>query len=158
MKILVVSDTHGDFKNLYKVVKSEPDVDIIIHLGDGSKDLKKIGNSLEDKIILQVRGNCDVFSTLPEILEETVSNKKILITHGNLFAVKKNLDLIIDHAVNKNVNIVLFGHTHKSINIKHGGLHIMNPGSLYGINGTYGIINIENDSISGIIKKVSDIT
>ena len=157
MKILVVSDTHGDSKNLYKVIMSQLKADVIIHLGDGAKDIDKIKNLLNNKTILQVCGNCDIGSTLPETLEENISGKKIFATHGNLFKVKKDLTQLITTALKKGANIVLFGHTHKPINTEQDTFHIINPGSLYGKNGTYGIIDIENDRVVTVIKKVSDL-
>lgn len=35
MRILVVSDTHGDFRTLRKVVDAHQEADIIVHCGDG---------------------------------------------------------------------------------------------------------------------------
>ena len=34
MKILIVSDTHGQEKNLEEVLKKEEPIDALIHLGD----------------------------------------------------------------------------------------------------------------------------
>ncbi|MDQ5983168.1 MAG: hypothetical protein RUMPE_00166 [Eubacteriales bacterium SKADARSKE-1] len=157
MKILVVSDTHGDSKNLYKVVMGHPEAKIIIHLGDGERDIDKIRDILKDKTILQVCGNCDICSSLPKILEETIAGKKIFATHGNLFKVKSDLDRLIQEAIKSGANVALFGHTHRALNVDQENLYIMNPGNLYGINGTYGIIDIDSGNIKGSIGKVCDL-
>ena len=34
MKILIVSDTHGRHSNLDKVLELEPDINMLLHLGD----------------------------------------------------------------------------------------------------------------------------
>ena len=34
MRILVTSDTHGDFGSLRRAILAQPSADIVIHLGD----------------------------------------------------------------------------------------------------------------------------
>ena len=35
MRILVLSDTHGDFNRMMKAVTEQPTAEVIIHCGDG---------------------------------------------------------------------------------------------------------------------------
>ena len=37
MRILVVSDTHGDLRTLMKAVNAQPSAEIIVHCGDGDE-------------------------------------------------------------------------------------------------------------------------
>lgn len=59
MRILVVSDTHGDENGLHKVLLSQPKAEIVIHLGDGENDVEVQKYRFPQKMFLQVRGNCD---------------------------------------------------------------------------------------------------
>ena len=38
MRILVVSDTHGNEMNLRRAILSQPKAEIVIHLGDGETE------------------------------------------------------------------------------------------------------------------------
>ena len=51
----------------------------------------------------------------------------------------------------KKADIVLFGHTHQALAEYDDGLYILNPGSLHGSMGTYGIIDITK---AGIVTNI----
>ena len=59
MRILVVSDTHGDLRTLLQIVKSQPTAEIIIHCGDGNEEAQYIKDSYRDKMVVAVKGNFD---------------------------------------------------------------------------------------------------
>ena len=61
MKILIVSDTHGQEKNLEEVLEKESPIDALIHLGDleGGEDF--ISTHVKCPVYL-VSGNNDFFS------------------------------------------------------------------------------------------------
>ena len=40
MRILVVSDTHGDLRTLMKAVNAQPSAEIIVHCGDGDEQVQ----------------------------------------------------------------------------------------------------------------------
>ena len=40
MRILVVSDTHGDEAALYDALMQQPKAEVVIHLGDGERDVE----------------------------------------------------------------------------------------------------------------------
>lgn len=154
MKILVVSDTHGDFNSFNKAIKVNKDIDIIFHLGDGEKDVEKILEIYPNKNIIYVRGNCDNNPQTPTTYEYTIGNKKIFAAHGHLFNVKSNLLNITNHAISKNANILLFGHTHIPLNTVYNNIYIVNPGSLKKPLSTYAIITIDDIDISVKIMKI----
>ena len=102
-------------------------------------------------MIVNVRGNCDLCSTAPKEEELTVNNKKIYMTHGDLYNVKFGIGAIYNKAHELNADILLFGHTHAAFTDFENGLYIMNPGSLRGYEKTYGIIDITD---SGIVTNI----
>ena len=36
MRILVVSDSHGDYRSLKKAIAAQPTAEVIVHCGDGA--------------------------------------------------------------------------------------------------------------------------
>ncbi len=129
MRVLVMSDTHGEYKNLDQVLERERPYDLIIHLGDieGAEDYIEAaaGCPLE-----AVRGNNDYFSNLPgeKIIE--AGGRRIFITHGHYYYVAAGVEHLIKEGYARNVDIVMFGHTHRPLLREERGLVILNPGSL----------------------------
>ena len=76
MRILVTSDTHGDFGRLRRAILAQQGADIVIHLGDGGDDVEKVRFSFPNKTFLQVRGNCDWGSAMPESGEYMAGGKR----------------------------------------------------------------------------------
>ncbi len=153
MRILVVSDTHKDEYSLRKAILEQTKAEVVIHLGDGADEAQKMKESFPEKMFVMVRGNCDWGSALPVIDEITVSGKKIFCTHGYSYNVKYGYGEAISAARSHEADILLFGHTHEAVCEYEDGLYIMNPGSLFGAQGTYGIIDITPAGIvTNIIK------
>lgn len=147
MKILVLSDTHGDMRTLRKVIDYHDDINTIIHLGDGLKDIEDIKLEYEEKNIYNICGNCDCSTEVPQTIEIEIEGRKILATHGHIFKVKKDLNELITEAKRRGASIVLYGHTHiPKVDFKDE-IYIMNPGSLHSHIGSYGILKIENNEI-----------
>ena len=88
MRILVVSDTHGDYDTLRRVVTAQPKAEVVIHLGDGEEQSAQLVTDFPEKMIVRIRGNCDWGSSLPSKQVLTVAGKKIFATHGHLYQVK----------------------------------------------------------------------
>lgn len=67
MRILVLSDSHRDKISLMMAVKLHREADVIVFLGDGEEDFQceKMSSLLSLKEVHSVRGNCDVYSSLP---------------------------------------------------------------------------------------------
>ena len=142
MRILVISDVHGDIGNLNKVLLTQSKAEVVIFLGDGADDVEKAKANFPEKMFIMVRGNCDWGSKLPLEDVRTIEGVKIKATHGHVYNVKLTYSDVIYSALGDNCNIVLFGHTHTPFVDYDDGLYIMNPGSLHGYGGTYGIIDI----------------
>ena len=142
MRILVISDTHGDVYTLRKAVNSQPTAEVIIHCGDGDEQVQFLKDNYKDKMIVGVRGNCDWYSFLPSKEIISVCGKKIFITHGHLYNAKLTMYQLVCAAREAQADILLFGHTHQAVTDYEDGLHIMNPGSCHGYGASYGYIDI----------------
>ena len=46
MRILVFSDSHGNSRCMSEALYSNPNAEMIIHLGDGERDLNDIGDAV----------------------------------------------------------------------------------------------------------------
>lgn len=150
-KILILSDSHGNFEKILKIYEKE-DPDEIIYTGDGLKDIEDLSYVHDIKYHI-VNGNCDFFEKnygLVKILE--IENIKIFITHGHMYGVKNNLEYLKNEVQNKEAKIGIFGHTHKPIFEKNENFYLFNPGAAE--DGRYGIILIQNENIEFFHKKI----
>ncbi len=157
MKIAVVSDTHGNNKDIIEKLSEIEKPDILFHLGDYVNDGVKISKALGIKTII-VRGNGDYLHTEyneDEIIE--FKGKKFFLTHGHKYNVQNGITNLYYKGLELGANVVLFGHTHIPIVESLENMIIMNPGSpslprnAVKIK-TFGIINIGNSIDTKIIQ------
>ena len=132
MKILVVSDTHGEIFDFKDVVEYEKP-DRIYHLGDG-EGIEEAVWKFTDIPMEIVCGNCDWGSDLPSNVVLEVGKHVIFLTHGHMYQVRSGYDNIARAAAEKGCDTVLYGHTHVPgidyISTENGPMTIANPGSL----------------------------
>jgi len=128
MKILVISDTHGNHLTPVEILE-ETGADMLIHLGDEINDALMI-ESIAAIPVIKVPGNCDHRSTEPRDLLQTIADRKFLITHGDLYKVKNGLHRLVEKAIELKASVVLFGHTHNPLIQKLDGVLLINPGTL----------------------------
>ncbi len=128
---VVISDTHGNFRAIDKILPIMKENDFVFHLGDLEKDIWQYRKELNDKIT-SVSGNCDGGGS-----EETVEIEgvKVLLTHGNKYGVKDSLYKLSLRAIELGVSTVFYGHTHLADIVNIDGITFINPGSLssYGV-------------------------
>lgn len=130
MKILVVSDSHGNTAVLCDIlIRFSETADMIIHLGDGEKEYLSMINPLGIPSYF-VRGNCDFASSAPDLQFIEAEGKKIMCTHGYRYSVKYGLSTLKGAARLNNADIVLYGHTHIPFSEYEDGLYTVNPGCL----------------------------
>lgn len=158
MKILIISDTHGNLSNVIKILKKIKNVNRIIHLGDNEKDAEEL-DVLYNIPIDYVPGNCDFNSYAPSEKILTFNGIKILITHGHYYNVKFEYDTIIKTALDKKVDLVLFGHTHVALQKNIKDITLINPGSISlprdGKRPSFAVLEIDSDKkIHITIKKI----
>ncbi|MFN2926323.1 metallophosphoesterase family protein [Lachnospiraceae bacterium YH-ros2228] len=130
MRILIVSDSHGDRKYIDQAIERvEPDM--ICHLGDAQGDdihIQAMGNCP----LYIVRGNCDSDLSLP--LEETfdLEGHRVLMAHGHYFGGSPStIEAGLRREAEKNhCDIIMYGHTHIPVLREDPDLTILNPGSI----------------------------
>lgn len=147
MKILVVSDSHGDYSTFNRLVRSQSKAEVVIFLGDGSEEFNEVRRNFPEKMFIGVKGNNDWSCSLPLCEERVIEGKKLFLTHGHVERVKYGLDTLKEKARSRNADIVLFGHTHVPHNEYDNGMYILNPGSLRRFSCSYGVIDIQNGDI-----------
>lgn len=147
MKLLVVSDTHGDAYSLKSAINSKPDAEVVIHCGDGNHEFENLKPLYPEKHFIGVRGNCDFCSTASNIETITLEGKKIFITHGHLYNAKYGLYSLVCAAREAKADLLLFGHTHNALEDYDDGLHIVNPGSCKGAGASYAYIDVTEKGI-----------
>ena len=120
MRLLVVSDIHGRYERLAKLIDSQKGIDALIFLGDGLSDLDRADAYDRGISVISVKGNCDGFSFLgrqsaPEETTVTFEGYKIFMLHGHTRGVKHSLANAIYAAQEREADILLFGHTHEPL-------------------------------------------
>ena len=147
MRILVISDTHGqdgDVNRLLEVVNP----DKIYHLGDSENECRFLTNVAKCPVEM-VCGNCDWYSKLPMEVVLEVGKHVLLLTHGHKFGCKLSYEGLMKEARRVGADYILYGHTHVPEIEKVNGFTIINPGSLsyprdYERRGTYAVLNVDN--------------
>lgn len=154
MRVLVVSDTHRDLAALREAILRQPQAEVVIHLGDGEEEAQEMKQIFPEKMFLQVRGNCDWCSSLPAEGMQVLKGKRIFYTHGYTYNVNYGMYDVVSAARGLKADVLLFGHTHVPVAEFQDGLYIMNPGSLHGSQGTYGILDITPAGVVTNIVKI----
>lgn len=144
MKILVLSDSHGNLSNMIRAVDKESPR-MILHLGDCWRDGEKLHDLFPEVPFHQVPGNCDYRSFEPTEQLLCLEDKRILLCHGHTYGVKQSLLCAGYAAEEQNLDLFLFGHTHKPLVDRRGKTLFLNPGSIGDhFRPTYGIVTLEN--------------
>lgn len=142
MRILVLSDSHGNVENMARCVElTQPNA--ILHLGDWPAGRRGSAPALSGHPSAgrpgQLRlGRCGQPRGLTEY-----GGVRILLMHGHTRSVKASTLSAIYAAKEMGAQILLFGHTHRPLVDYDGSLWVMNPGTIgRGNPCTYGIITI----------------
>lgn len=126
MKIVVLSDTHGDPNVIEQVYKQEQDADAFFHCGDS--ELAYDDAHFND--MYRVKGNCDFDRNFVDDLLVPIGDRSIFMTHGHLYNIKMTLTPLDYKAQETGADIVLFGHSHLLGAEQIGDTLFLNPGSL----------------------------
>lgn len=140
LKLLVVSDSHGDIPRLKAIIEKEYPFQYIIHCGDGVADLFHV--TIPDGVItVKVSGNIDrargIDMEMLSILE--AGRFRMMVAHGDRFRVHAGFSLIEQEGCLQRADIILFGHTHAAFR-GEGKPLLFNPGPAE--KGRYGIIRL----------------
>ncbi len=120
MKIVFVSDTHGDLSLIKQVALKEYNADVFLHLGDVEAYPEEISP------FVAIKGNCDS-SLYHYPLERDItlpSGKTLLMRHIPLMR-EDTVEI-----VRKGFSYFVHGHTHRREDEIREGVHFLCPGSL----------------------------
>ena len=141
MKILLVSDSHGDESILKELVKAYPKMDYYLHAGDSGLDRDTLYP------FESVRGNTDYYP-FDELIRIYTPKGYLLIKHKPTFTSEQIA----------NNKFLINGHTHQYQFYLEGGKVFLNPGATSlprdDTNGTFMIMNIKKESASIIIYDI----
>ena len=141
-KLIVISDSHGNTRNLTKLFEIHRDADAFIHLGDGAYEFSRLCRQF-GVIGYSVLGNCDRRFMCSDAQDPYAvayfANYRFFMTHGHLYGVKSGRENLVAHARKAlpDVDFVLYGHTHLPENryipaVSEGEkpIYLINPGSV----------------------------
>jgi len=149
MRILIISDTHGNYPLALKICDMAAPIDLLVHLGDGADDVDILSCIVESRIS-NVAGNCDMGSAAPREQLLECEGKKLLLVHGDAYGVKSGLGRLEERAITVGADIVLFGHTHRAEIVTRSGITFINPGTLMRESGyrSYSVLDITEEAFS----------
>ena len=129
MRVLVVSDSHGNVDNMVRAVEwVQPDY--VLHLGDCQRDLEALRREFPGLAMEGVPGNCDTRNVKSSPMAAMYAAKEC------------------------GAQVLLFGHTHRPMVDNDGTLLTLNPGAAGDWeHPTCGVLTIENGKAD--VKTVS---
>ena len=133
--------------------------ELCFFLGDGESDLVELRTRFPALPVNTVRGNCDLRSAQPLLLNAVVAGVRIYAVHGHQNEVKydDSLHELCYAALRANADVVLFGHTHRPLLDHHLGMVILNPGAIGRFkNPSYGLLSIEDGQASAQIRYLNE--
>lgn len=161
MRLIVVSDSHGDYNTFKKIlIKHKDETEAVLFLGDGYTEYEKIKEEFQNIKFHAVKGNNDIFCDAPITTVVNYGEVRILMLHGHTAPVFFLDEKLTELAKENNAQFVLYGHTHIPKTDYLNGIHIMNPGSIRyprgGSKKSYGVIDITDTSIFKFIIELGN--
>lgn len=140
MRILVVSDTHGDYRSLATVLGLlGRSVQALLHLGDGSGDVRAAARcGVPMPPAYGVRGNVDNDLSVPLLRMFEAEGRLVLAAHGHRYPLGDGVSSLFRAARDAGAKGFFFGHTHVPDHQERGGITVLNPGSLSRPRGPWG--------------------
>jgi uncharacterized protein len=158
MRLLIISDTHGNHAAACQAAQDAAPVDWIIHLGDVVADIWAV-EAIADCPVIGVAGNCDhVGAGVPREIIRDFAGVPFLLTHGDAYQVKAGLTGLHARAMQEEARVVLYGHTHRAEIDEIDGILFINPGTLNPASATktYAIVDIVDGTVRAGIISLSD--
>lgn len=152
MKILVVSDSHGDRDVLVELKELYQDkMDRMFHCGDSELEAT---DEIWDSFVT-VKGNMDFDTELKLEQVIDVGNERFFMAHGHFLDVKSTMSPLLKAAKEVHANFAFFGHSHELGVEKRENIILLNPGSILQPRGRY---NIKTYAIMDIAEKEVTVT
>ena len=151
MKLLILSDSHGDLEYM-RLAMTQERPDYVIHLGDHNTDADRLGRLYPQVPLVSVPGNCDFSFQEPEVRMVEYGGLRLLFTHGHRHGVNGSLLRLLLAARENEVDAALFGHTHQPYCAQENGIWLINPGSCTYPDPTCAVVTIENKQLACTIR------
>jgi putative phosphoesterase len=144
MRVLIVSDNHGE-EGIVQSALEHNGGDLNLHLGDSeftfeNGELQKFNT---------VRGNVDEDSRFP--VESHDEDTNIFLTHGHLYNIKPDREVLSERALEFEAKYALYGHSHVALTENINGIYCINPGSISQPKGeweaSYCVLDTANDTV-----------
>lgn len=129
MKLVILSDTHGNQTLALSIIDGNGDADHFIHLGDEVEDACFL-EDMSRRPVIKVCGNCDYTAAYPREKVIELDGRRVMVTHGDLYQVKAGIEKLRKRAGTEKVDVVLYGHTHQPAVQELDGILFVNPGCL----------------------------
>lgn len=143
MRILVLSDTHGDVRDALRAAEFLRPLDMMIHCGDAYRDGTLLAQRLDLPAVC-VKGNTDGSYDEREYAIVPTECGDLLVTHGHMEHVDFSQQTLYYKALDLGCVAAIYGHTHRAVNTETGGVTLLNPGSLSrprdGSGGTFALL------------------
>jgi putative phosphoesterase len=161
MRIVVISDTHGNVDKAALILMTFPGIDLVVHLGDHIGDMWALAADLPCPV-MGILGNEDKAEPGPTELVIPAEEVSILAVHGHLFDLNpylpkdewgRRMDDLVAAARRQYARACLFGHTHRPHLEKRDGVLLVNPGDLYpgGDFASVALVTVEGNAVSAEI-------
>ncbi|MBR3366464.1 MAG: metallophosphoesterase [Lachnospiraceae bacterium] len=154
MKILVISDTHGQHALLRRAIGQEAPIDILVHAGDIEGSLREILGTKREYAVYAVAGNMDWLQEYPDSLTFEAGGHRFYVAHGHRHGVHSSKARLLEAAKEAGADVAVFGHTHIPYLEEYDDVILLNPGSAAkprqnGWQKTYAVIEIPEGDASG---------
>ena len=143
MKIIVSSDSHGNYPGLQELMERERP-QAVYFLGDGERDWHQVDLPYTTAFAA-VSGNCDMMSMEPPYRKFDLYGHKIFMTHGHMYGVKQGLSGLHGQALQHDADLVFYGHTHHAQMVERDGCTMICPGTMSSGHEEYVVLQLKQD-------------
>lgn len=160
MIVAIMSDTHGNLNPVHLCLPLLKGAELLLHAGDFYEDAQRIGSFLGIKAV-GVTGNCDYMVKGPSEEMLAIGSRRIYLTHGHLYKVKKDLSALVQRSKVLGVDVTIFGHTHTPTIFRRDGVLFINPGSLHsprdGHAPSFAIMEVTRNTVKARLLSVGEV-
>jgi len=128
-KVLLVSDSHRQNKNLYRIIDKEKPLDLLVHCGDIESDAFALSAMAECPVEV-VSGNNDLFYKYEKERVFDIGKHKVYLTHGHHHSVYSSNEKLKEAGCKAGADIIMSGHTHVPSIQYDNRVTLLNPGSI----------------------------
>lgn len=151
VRIVLVSDNHGDRQALRYLKTMYADYDYFVHCGDSAMTYGELEG------FICVRGNHDfaLEGKVPDHLVLEIGGHRIYVCHGHMdFLSYFHYEPMAAHAKENDCDLVFFGHVHTCADVMIDGIRMLNPGSIWhnrdGTRPSYMLVHITGKDVQAV--------